>query len=164
MRFTLPCSRRGAAALLVLAAACGAGEKGTDTKPAASTTTAAVTDSSGLTPFQLENGIGPITSVVTLGPVNHELAEAGEKLFTEKCSACHKMGEKYVGPALGEVTVRRTPAYVLNMILDPTGMVAKHPVAKQLFAEHLLQMPDLTLTQDQARSILEYLRTQSPKP
>ena len=80
---------------------------------------------------------------------------------------CHKMGEKYVGPALGEVSKRRTPAYIMNMILNPQEMVERHPVAKQMLAERMSFMANQGLTRDEARAVLEYLRTQSknaPKP
>jgi len=117
----------------------------------------------GLTAFQLKNGIGPITEEVKVGPVDKALAAQGEKLFTAKgCTACHKIGEKYVGPALGGVTERRTPTYVMNMILNPAEMYEKHPVARGLLAEFMTQMPNLNLTKDEARAIMEYLRTQGP--
>jgi len=45
-----------------------------------------------------------------------EMAEEGKTLFDAKCAACHKMDERYVGPALGGVTERRSPAYLMNMI------------------------------------------------
>ena len=61
------------------------------------------------------------------------------------------MGEKYVGPALREVTARRTPAYIMNMILNPQEMVERHPVAKQLLAEHMTFMPNQGLRLDEAR-------------
>jgi putative heme-binding domain-containing protein len=89
------------------------------------------------------------------------MAEQGEKVFQQKCGACHKMGEKYVGPALGEVTRRRTPAYIMNMILNPQEMVERHPVAKQLLAEHMTFMPNQGLTRDEARQVVDYLRTQA---
>jgi cytochrome c len=117
----------------------------------------------GLTAFQLKNGIGPITEEVKVGPVDKALAAQGEKLFTAKgCTACHKMGEKYVGPALGGVTERRTPTYVMNMMLNPQEMYEKHPVARGLLAEFMTQMPNLSLSHDEARAIMEYLRTQGP--
>jgi hypothetical protein len=65
---------------------------------------------------------------------------------------------------LGGVVGRRTPEYVLNMMLAPDSMVARHPEAKKLFATFLLQMPNLGLTQDQARQVLEYLRTLPAPP
>ena len=88
---------------LVLLVGCGGdrpGKGGDGTAPAAP---APAPDASGLTEFQLKNGIGPVTEEVVLGKPDHELAEKGEKLFTQKCSACHKMGERYVGPPLGGI-------------------------------------------------------------
>jgi hypothetical protein len=71
------------------------------------------------------------------------------------------MGEKYVGPALGDVTSRRTPAFVMNMILNPQGMIEKHPAIKVMVQETMSFMANQNLTPDQARQVLEYLRTQS---
>jgi cytochrome c1 len=117
--------------------------------------------SSELTAFQLEHGIGPVTERVTLGPVDPAMVAAGQGVFELKCAACHKMHEKYVGPPLGEVTARRSPAFILNMIMNPQEMVERHPVAKQLLAEYLSYMPYQNVTLEEARQILEYLRTQS---
>ena len=145
-------------ALVVLAAACG--EKGEkkeeheEAKPAASSDAA-------LTPFEMENGIGPVKETVVVGPVDPALAAKGKALFEAKCSMCHKMDTVYVGPALGEVTGRRTPAFIMNMILNPQEMVERHPVAKQLLAERMTFMANQNLTVDEARAVLEYLRTQA---
>lgn len=147
--------------VLVALAACG-GERapagGGATPPAGGTPPAAQ-----LTPFQQEHGIGPVTEVVTLGAFDHELAEDGKELFATKCSACHKVGERYVGPDLAGVLERRTPTYVLNMILNPQEMYEKHPVAKGLLAEYLSYMPNQQLTQEQARAVVEYLRPEGQK-
>jgi mono/diheme cytochrome c family protein len=138
---------------------CGGGKS--DQPPAAGAPQSGAGDG-GLTPFEQENGIGPIKQAIELGPIDHEKAEEGKKLFEAKCVLCHKMTERYVGPALGEVTQRRTAAYIMNMVLNPEEMYTKHPVARQLLAEHMTQMPNLSLTQDQARELVEYLRTQTP--
>jgi len=114
-----------------------------------------------LTAFQLEHGIGPFTEVVTLpGQVNDDLAEQGEAVFAQKCSACHKLAEKYIGPALGNVLERRTPTFVLNMILNPQEMIERHPVTKQLVAETMSFMPNQNVTRDEARAVVEYIRSQ----
>jgi len=143
------------AAVLLVVLGCG-GDKSAPPPAAA----ASGAETGGLTPFEMEKGIGPVKEVVVVGPLNHEMAEAGEKIFQGKCSACHKMGEKYVGPALGQVTTRRTPAYIMNMILNPQEMVERHPIAKQLLAEHMTFMANQGLTQDEARQVVEYLREQ----
>ncbi len=136
-------------------AACGKGEQKAEAP-------AAQASGDELTPFQLENGIGPITEAVTLpATIDQAMASQGAALFQQKCSACHKMGEKYVGPALGEVTTRRTPAFIMNMILNPQEMIEKHPVTKKLVQETMSFMANQGLTQEQARQVLEYLRTQS---
>jgi cytochrome c551/c552 len=111
----------------------------------------------GLTQEQLENGIGPIRTV-SLEEINEDLAEQGEEIFKLKCSACHKMDERYVGPALGDVTERRAPAYIMNMMLNPEEMVQKHPEVKALLAQYLTPMPNQQLTEADARAVLEYLR------
>lgn len=140
------------AVLLVLG--CGGGDRAESLPPAVAAAPG------GVSAFETEHGIGPVKEPVTLGPVDHEMAEAGEEVFEQKCGACHKMAEKYVGPALGKVTERRSPAYIMNMILNPQEMVERHPVAKQLLAEHMTFMPNQGLTRDEARSVVEYLRTQ----
>lgn len=117
-----------------------------------------------LSAFELEHGIGPVKEPVTLGPIDDALAGSGKAIFEQKCSACHKMETKYVGPALGEVTARRSPAFIMNMVLNPMEMVERHPVAKQLLAEHMTFMANQNLTTDDARAVLEYLRTQAKGP
>ena len=144
--------------LLALAAfAAGCGEKHEQAKEEAKEEAHA----GGLTPFEMENGIGPVKEKVETGPVDKALADRGKALFETKCSMCHKMDTTYVGPSLGEVTTRRTPAYIMNMILNPQEMVERHPVAKQLLAERMTFMANQNLTVDEARAVLEYLRTQS---
>jgi len=120
-----------------------------------------------LTPFQLEHGIGPVKEPIQLGAIDPALVATGKAVFEIKCTACHKMDTLYVGPALGEVTARRSPAFIMNMILNPQEMVEHHPVAKQMLAERMSFMANQNLTLEEARAVLEYLRTQSknaPKP
>ncbi|QXD16002.1 cytochrome c [Rhodocaloribacter litoris] len=147
--------------LLVLAVGlAGCGGRQTEPGPQAGPNNAAA-DASGLTPEQLEKGIGPVTHV-ELGPLDEALAARGEELFRVKCSACHKLDQRYIGPPLGDVTSRRSPEFIMNMILNPTEMVQKHPVAKQLLAEYLAPMADQSLTEEEARAILEYFRKINP--
>jgi mono/diheme cytochrome c family protein len=146
---------------LLLLVACGGERKsGEDDRPSAGAGGGGA-GTAALSPFELEHGIGPIKEEVELGALNAALAGQGKAAFEAKCTACHKMGEKYVGPALGEVTTRRSPAFIMNMILNPQEMVEKHPVAKQLLAEHMTYMANQGVTPDEARAILEYLRTQA---
>lgn len=103
-------------------------------------------------------GIGPITNI-TLEDIDQNLVEAGEKLFTEKCSACHKVEKKYIGPGMAGILERRTPEWTMNMIMNTEQMVTEDPIAKQLLAEYLSPMANQSLTEEETRSILEYFRT-----
>ncbi|NCQ19161.1 MAG: cytochrome C [Ignavibacteria bacterium CG_4_8_14_3_um_filter_37_9] len=114
----------------------------------------------GISVFELENGIGPVKEKLSLGAVDAAKAAEGKKLFEAKCAQCHKLDERYTGPAIRNVTKRRTPEYVINMIMNPEEMVKKHPEAKKLFALHATQMTFQNVTQDDAFKILDYFRSE----
>jgi hypothetical protein len=48
----------------------------------------------------------------------------------------------------------------MNMMLNPQGMVEKHPETKKLLAEFYVAMPNQNLSPDEARQVLEYLRSE----
>lgn len=150
-----PMIMKGVISALVIAvlASCGGGsgdQGNAKAKPA---------NPNGLTDFQMQNGIGPIFREVTVGTtIDAAMADSGQALFVGKCSACHKLDERYVGPSLREVTERRTPTYIMNMVMNPEGMINKHPVAKDLFTQFLTPMANQNVTQGQARALVEYLR------
>ena len=147
---------------VVALVSCGGGDGGGGNAPAAAASGGAGGAGGAaatLTEAQLTNGIGPVTQM-DLGELDEELAERGHDVFSLKCAACHKMAERYVGPPLGQVLSRRTPAYVMNMILNPAEMVEKHPVVRDLLAQFMTPMPNQQLTQEEARAVLEYLRSE----
>lgn len=141
----------------LLFSACGS-DDGSDSSPDSNAQGASQADA-GLTATQIEHGLGPIAPF-ELGPIDAALAEKGSEIFRMKCTSCHKMEGRYVGPPLGDVTETRSPAYVMNMILNPQEMITTHPEAKKVFAEYLTPMPNQSLSEDDARAVLEYLRTQ----
>ena len=109
-----------------------------------------------------DKGIGPITNV-TLAEIDEAMVAEGKELFKLKCSACHKVSKRVVGPALIGITERRSPEWIMNMILNPEVMVAENPIAKKLLAEYLAPMANQNLTEKEARLILEYFRTKTTK-
>lgn len=145
-------------AFLILALIVFAGCGGSSNDPEGGSDAGAAA-TAGLSEAQLERGIGPIETVA-LGDVDEALAEQGEEIFKTKCSACHKMDARYVGPALGDVLEKRSPEYVMNMMLNPEEMIQKHPEAKAMLAEFMTPMPNQQLTEQDARAVLEYLRTE----
>ena len=103
-------------------------------------------------------GVGPITSI-TLGEIDEALVEKGKEVYKANCTACHKMGKRVVGPALAGITERRSPEWIMNMIMNPEEMVEKDPAAKALLAEYLAPMANQNITEEEARAILEFFRT-----
>ncbi|MGD8276619.1 MAG: c-type cytochrome [Gemmatimonadota bacterium] len=145
--------------LVLVISACGGSDGGSAGSGSAPAATPSSSAGSELTAEQLEKGIGPVTSVTLGEAIDEALATQGEEVFTLKCSACHKLEARYVGPQLGGVLDRRTPEFVMNMILNPAEMVAKHPETKKLLGEFMLAMPNQNVTQDEARAVLEYIRS-----
>ncbi|MDT8436813.1 MAG: cytochrome c [Gemmatimonadota bacterium] len=156
MRKSKVAAMAGALCTVLLFAACGGdgGEAGADARPAGDDGPAGAEAGDAAA---IAARIGPVTEI-ELGPIQAELAERGEAVFTSKCSACHKLDERYVGPALRDVAERRPPVYVMNMILNPEQMVREHPEVKALLAQYYTPMPNQNLTDDEARAVLEYLR------
>ncbi len=115
-------------------------------------------ETSGLTPWQVKNGIGPVKKDIKLDPINTELVSEGKKLFNTTCIACHKLDTKFIGPSQRNLIERRTSEYIMNMILNPTGMIHKNPSAEKMLKKYKIPMPDLHLTRHQARSLLEFFR------
>lgn len=118
-------------------------------------------ETTGEVPIDLNNrGVGPITSVNFGTEIDTELAAKGEKTYSTICVACHMAEQRMIGPALKGVYDRRSPEWVMNMILNPDGMLKEDPIAKALLKEYNnAVMLNQNLSQEQARAIAEYLRT-----
>jgi mono/diheme cytochrome c family protein len=140
-------------AIVTFLAGCGGSA---EQKP---TATATKTPTSNPQDPMSNKGIGPVKEL-TLGELDPAMAAQGEEIFKKMCSACHKPTEKFIGPAPKGILDRRTPEWVMNMILNPEEMVKSDPIAKQLLIEaNLAPMANQHLTQEQARAVLEYFRT-----
>ena len=132
--------------LLLLLSACGEQDA------------ASPSDAAPAAPADPAAAVGPIQTVA-LGPIDAALVEQGQELFQTRCTPCHKGAERYVGPALDGITERRSPVFIMNIILNPEGMLQGHPEVQKLFAEYSVPMTNQNLTEDEARAILEYFRS-----
>ncbi|WP_242082970.1 c-type cytochrome [Aestuariivivens sediminis] len=105
-------------------------------------------------------GVGPITSIELDAEINQDLAAKGEDVYKKMCTACHRPDKKFIGPPPTGILERRSPEWIMNMILNPEGMVQKDPLAKALLIEfNGSPMANQNLTQEEARAVLEYFRT-----
>jgi len=108
----------------------------------------------------LSKGVGPITSI-ELGDIDEALVEKGKEIYKGNCTACHKMKKRFVGPSLDGITSRRSPEWIMNMILNPEETVEKDETAKALLMEYSAPMANQNLTEEEARAILEFFRSRN---
>jgi len=107
-----------------------------------------------------DKGVGPIKSLSLPAEIDPALVSQGQEIYNKMCTACHKPHEKFIGPPQAGVLERRTPEWIMNMILNPEVMIAQDPLAKDLLMEfNGAPMANQNLTEEQARAVLEYFRT-----
>jgi cytochrome c2 len=94
------------------------------------------------------------------GVANADDASAGSKIFQEKCSACHTIGNgALVGPDLKGITEKEPREWLQQWIAGPEAMVAKKdPTALSLLHQfHDVQMPNPELTSAEINDVLAFL-------
>lgn len=108
----------------------------------------------------MNKGVGPIESLVLPETIDEVLAIRGKHIYEENCTICHKPTVKFIGPAPQGILERRTPEWIMNMILNPERMLKEDSLARDLFLEfNGSPMANQHLSEGQARAILEYFRT-----
>jgi hypothetical protein len=91
-------------------------------------------------------------------PLNEEWVTSGENISSVKCASCHKMtDEKLVGPGWKGVTQRRTSSWIMNFITNPDPMLDKDPEAQAMLELCLVRMPNQSLSDGEARNLLEFM-------
>lgn len=109
-------------------------------------------------------GIGRFKDIQLTHPLDKDMVAKGQAIFQVKCIACHKLtDEKLVGPGWKGVTDRRTPDWIMNFTTNTQVMLDKDIAAEQLMITCLIRMPNQDLTDDQARQILEFMRSNDGK-
>lgn len=107
-----------------------------------------------------EKGVGQIKEITLDPQIDTEMAASGEAIFKSNCTACHKIDKRFIGPSPKGILERRSPEWIMNMILDPKLMTEEDRCAKDLLIEfNGAAMANQNLTVEETRSILEYFRT-----
>ena len=107
-----------------------------------------------------EKGVGQIKDITLDPEIDTEMAAMGEGIYNSNCTACHKLDKRFIGPSPKGIMERRSPEWIMNMILDPKLMTKEDPLAMDLLQEfNGAPMANQGLTEEQARAILEYFRT-----
>lgn len=97
---------------------------------------------------------------ITLGnPLDQSMVTAGKATYELKCQACHRLTtEKLVGPGWKDVTKRRTPVWIMNMITNVEMMLETDPEAQKLLEQCMVRMPNQNLSREDARKVIEFMR------
>jgi cytochrome c551/c552 len=144
--------------ILTFAVSCG------DSKSSESSTNEATSakeeKTAGANPsYDPNRGEGKFTKVELGAALDAAKAVEGKKVSDVKCSSCHKLtDEKLVGPGWTGVTTRHTPEWIMNFITNTDAMIDKDPKAQAQLEICLVRMPNQSLSDDDARNLLEFMR------
>lgn len=93
-------------------------------------------------------------------PLDAAMVSAGKASYELKCQSCHRLtGEKLVGPGWKDVTKRRQPLWIMNMITNVDMMLASDAEAQKLLEQCLVRMPNQNINAEEARKVLEFMRS-----
>ena len=135
---------------------CGGGsENAADESAAPSESSSGGSEQSEVHGTEVKPGDVKLTS-----PLNAQWVAEEKATYDVKCQACHKLNdERVVGPGWKDVTKRREPHWIMNMITNVDMMLEKDPEAQKLLEQCLVRMPNQNLSIDQARQVLEFMRS-----
>lgn len=104
---------------------------------------------------------GPeIKKVDITNPLDAAWVAGGKVQYDTKCMPCHRLDEtKLVGPGWKDVTKRRTPVWIMNMICNTDFMLSQDAEAQKQLELCLVRMPNQNVAVEDARKILEFMRS-----
>ena len=98
--------------------------------------------------------------ITVSNPLNAEWVTFGKNTYELKCQSCHRLTEeKLVGPGWKNVTKRRTPVWIMNMATNVDMMLATDAEAQKLLEQCMVRMPNQNLSKEDARKVLEFMRS-----
>ncbi len=92
-------------------------------------------------------------------PSDEASIAAGKSLFGANCAQCHKLDQKYTGPALRGVTGRRELPWIKSFIKNSSKLIATDADAKALFQEYggTVMPPHEFLADEEIMQLLAYI-------
>jgi hypothetical protein len=106
--------------------------------------------------------ISGVAMLVVLSVSVWAQSESGEQLFKGNCGYCHTIGKgALTGPDLLGATTRNSEKWLLKWIKSSSTMVKEgDEKAVALFDKYKIVMPDVSLKDDQIKSIVDFLKEQ----
>lgn len=104
-------------------------------------------------------GIGQVKHVTLNNPLDAERVRRGKDIYEMKCQPCHRLDDqRVVGPGWKDITRKRRPEWIMNMITNVDVMLDQDPEAQKLLELCLTRMPNQNVSIGDARDILEFMR------
>lgn len=104
-------------------------------------------------------GIGSVKQVTLNTPLEQERIGRGKAIYEMKCQACHRLDDqRVVGPGWKDVTKRRKPEWIMNLVTNVDVMLDQDPEAQKLLELCLTRMPNQNVSIGDARDVLEFMR------
>ena len=104
-------------------------------------------------------GFGQVKQVTLNTPLEGERIPRGKAIYEMKCQACHRTDDqRVVGPGWKDVTKRRKPEWIMNMVTNVDVMLDKDAEAQKLLELCLTRMPNQNVSVGDARDVLEFMR------
>ena len=100
------------------------------------------------------------SDITLANPLNADWVTGGKSIYELKCQSCHRLtADKLVGPGWKDVTKRREPVWVMNMITNVDMMLETDPEAQRLLEQCMVRMPNQNISKEDARKVLEFMRS-----
>lgn len=94
------------------------------------------------------------------GDIDQGMVTKGKEIYEMKCLSCHTLtANRVVGPGWEGILKQRSPEWIMNMILHTDAMLETDAEAQAMLEECLVRMPNQNLTTEEAREVLEFMRT-----
>ncbi|MGJ1365289.1 cytochrome c3 family protein [Sphingobacterium spiritivorum] len=93
-------------------------------------------------------------------------AKEGEAIFKSKCTSCHAINRKLVGPALKDITKTKDQEWLIKWVRNSQALIASgDPDAIAIFEEYnkSVMTAFTDLSDDQIKSVLAYIDAESAK-
>jgi len=105
------------------------------------------------------SGIGIVRDVVLNNPLEQDKVKRGLEIYEKNCISCHSLdAEQIKGPGWKDVTKRRKPEWIMNMITNVDVMLDNDTEAQKLLQSCDTRMTVEVLSIGQARDVLEFMR------
>ncbi len=93
-----------------------------------------------------------------LAPINDSVMKLGANLFNEKCSMCHTMEYKNIGPDVSDLLAYRKKEWLVNFLLNKDEMILRDSLTQINIQKYDTICGANISKREEAMQLLEYFR------